>query len=286
LTGLAFFVMGWPWLWYHFPSRLRGYLGTGVHRVAIRVLYFGQVYADRDVPWHYPWFYFVATVPVGLLAIGLVGLAKGWRDRRNDPFPLLLAGSIAMFLVIFSTRVPVYDGERLFLTVFPLWAIVIGRGFAVAWSWAGGRRWLRAGLAAVLVAQGYGVVALHPFGLSYYNALVGGLPGADRLGLELTYWGDAVDRVLLDRLAREALPDDPAALAPTLYPGQGLASTTRAMARRPVLLQDEDAVSFARWVVVSRRTAYWRPGLRSRLDRGQARFLRSRQGVWLSGIWQ
>ena len=48
------------------------------------------------------------------------------------------------------------------------------------------------------------MVALHPFGLSYYNGLVGGLPGAERLGLELTYWNDPVDQVLLDQLAREA----------------------------------------------------------------------------------
>jgi hypothetical protein len=76
-------------------------------------------------------------------------------------------------------------------------------------------------------------VAFHPFGLSYYNALVGGLPGAERLGLELTYWGDAVDGVLLDRLARAAPPDASAALAPTLYPGQGALTTTRAMIRVP-----------------------------------------------------
>jgi hypothetical protein len=95
------------------------YLGTGVVRVPIRVQYFGQVYADRDVPWHYPWFYFAATVPVGLHLLGALGLIRGWRDRRTDPFPLLLAGSIGLFLLVFSTRVPVYDGERLFLVVFP-----------------------------------------------------------------------------------------------------------------------------------------------------------------------
>ena len=47
---------------------------------------------------------------------------------------------------------------------------------------------------------------MHPFGLSYYNELVGGLPGAERLGLELTYWNDPVDQLLLDELGREATP--------------------------------------------------------------------------------
>ena len=79
-------------------------------------------------------------------------------------------------------------------------------------------------------------MALHPFGLSYYNILVGGLPGAERLGLELTYWSDAVDRVLLDRLAAEIQPGATAALAPTLYPGQGILTTTSRLARRDVVL--------------------------------------------------
>ena len=116
-----------------------------------------------------------------------------------------------------------------------------------------------------MLGQGYGVVALHPFGLSYYNVLVGGLPGAERLGLELTYWGDAVDPVLLDRLARRA----PARTRPPRWPPrsttiQATATTTRAMIRRRVVLEDEDAAARADWLVVSRRTAYWRPDWRRR----------------------
>ena len=285
-VGLTFYVLGWPWLWYDLAGRLTRYLGTGVVRVPIRVQYFGQVYADRDVPWHYPWFYFAVTVPVGLHLLGAWGVVRGWRDRRVDPFPLLLAGSIALFLVVFSTRVPVYDGERLFLVVFPLWAILIGRGFAAAWDWARERPALRLGLLAAVLAQGYGVVTFHPFGLSYYNALVGGLPGAERMGLELTYWGDTVDGVLLDRLAHEATPDATAALVPTLYPGQGTLTTSRAMIRVPVILSDEHAATTSDWVVVSRRTAYWKPEWRRRLVHGRLVSLRSRQGVWLSALWE
>ena len=36
--------------------------------------YFGRVVADRDVAWHYPWVMFLATVPVGLHALGVCGL--------------------------------------------------------------------------------------------------------------------------------------------------------------------------------------------------------------------
>lgn len=285
VTGLALFVLGWPWLWYDSFARLRGYLGTSVVRSTIHTLYFGQVFADRDVPWHYPWFYFAVTVPLGLQTLGAWGLVKGWRRRSAEPFPLLLAASIACFLVVFSTGVPVYDGERLFLVVFPLWAILIGCGFESIWGVLAGRVRARAVLALFVLVQGYGVVTLHPFGLSYYNALTGGLPGAERLGLELTYWGDAVDRVLLDRLVALAPKQAPAALVPTLYPTQGLATTTRSMLRAHIILGDEHSALTAEWAVVSRRTAYWKPELKARLAQGRPIFTRSRQGVWISAIW-
>jgi 4-amino-4-deoxy-L-arabinose transferase-like glycosyltransferase len=291
IVGCLLFFLGWPWLWYDTVARLARFWGTGVNRVALRVQYFGQVYDDRDVPWHYPWFYFAVTVPVGLHILGALGIAQAWRNRRADPFPLLLGGSIALFLILFSTRTPIYDGERLFLVAFPLWALLIGRGFGAVWVLLARRvqdlgvHWARAVLVGALLAQAYGVVTLHPFGLSYYNLLVGGLPGAERLGLELTYWGDAVDRVLLDRLAAEAAPDSSAALAPTLYPAQGILTTTPSLFRRGIILQDEAAAVQAHWVVVSRRTAYWSPALRDRLARHPPIATRSRQGVWLSGLW-
>ena len=225
LAGIGLFGLGWPWLWYDSWSRLQAYLGTGIVRTPLIVQYFGQVYADRDVPWHYPWFYFMATVPIGLLALGVIGMARGWLGRRDDPFPLLLGGTIVIFLGIFSSRVPVYDGERLFLHVFPAAAMIMGLGFGWLWDQRLSNARGRSALAVLLLVQTHGLVGLHPFGLSYYNGLVGGLPGAERLGLELTYWNDAVDQVLLDWLASNARPGSSAALVPTLYPGQGILTT-------------------------------------------------------------
>jgi hypothetical protein len=203
--------------------------------------------------------------------------------------PLLLTGSILFFLLLFSTRIPVYDGERLFLHVFPAWALLIGLGFGRLWRRAARNRRARAALAVLLVAQGTGVLATYPFGLSYYNALVSGLLGAERLGLEVTYWSDAVDGVLLDRLARAARPDATAALVPTLYPGQGALTTgfNRSLARRGIVLEDEVSAARAEWVVVSHRTAYWPAAWRERLRKGDGRLVadRTRQGVRLSSLW-
>jgi 4-amino-4-deoxy-L-arabinose transferase-like glycosyltransferase len=291
LVGIGLYWAGWPWLWSDSWSRLSAYFGTGLARQAIFVQYFGQVFADRDVPWHYPWVYFGITVPVGCQVFGVIGVVCGWKRRKSDPLPVLLLVTIVFFLLLFSTRVPVYDGERLFLHVFPAWALLIGRGFGWVWEHRGPARRLRIVLGVLLLAQGSGVVLMHPFGLSYYNLLVGGLPGAKQLGLEVTYWGDAVDRVLLDRLAREARPGSSAAMAPTLAPFQGALTTgfDRTLARRDVdiVLQDDEAATRAEWVVLWHRTAYWRPELVDRLSRGGGQVVatRSRLGVELSALW-
>ncbi len=287
LTGVGLFLAGWPWLWYDTSARWKSYWGTSVQRATIMVEYFGQIMPDRDVPWHYPWVYFAVTVPIGLQFLGICGLVEGWRQRRVDRFPWLLTATIVVFLGLFSTRIPVYDGERLFSHVFPAWAMLIGLGFGRLWQRWGTLRSGRYLLAGLLVMQCHGGLALHPFGLSYYNMLTGGLPGAERLGLELTYWSDAVDRVLLNRLAAEIRPGATAALAPTLYQGQGILTTTAALVRRDVVLQDGEAASASEWVVVSRRRAYWKPDLTARLESGMGQrvFTRNRQGVWLSAIW-
>jgi 4-amino-4-deoxy-L-arabinose transferase-like glycosyltransferase len=288
VAGVTVFLVGWPWLWHDTLARWSAYWGTGVNRSSILVLYFGRIWKDVDLPWHYPWFYFAATVPLLLQASGVAGIARGWRGRREDPFPALLVASIALFLLLFSTRVPVYDGERLFLPAFPAWAMLIGLGFSRAWARWGSRGVGRVALVALMLGQGFGTLWMNPFGLSYYNALVGGLAGADRLGLETTYWGDAVDRVLLDELARRVTPGEVVALAPTLYPGQGVATTTAALVRREVVIQDEAAAASADWVLVSRRRAYLPAALLSRIDsgRGERVASRSRQGVNLSELWR
>jgi hypothetical protein len=284
LVGLVTFFLGWPWLWFDPLGRIRAYLGTGIDRVSIQTLYFGKVFLDREVPWHYPWVYFTSTIPVGLLLLGLWGTRLAWQDRHRDSSGLLYGGSILFFLVVFSTRVPVYDGERLFLLTFPLFAILIGRGFSALFRSAQGK--IRIALMLFLATQSYGLIALHPFGLSYYSAIVGGLPGAERLGLELTYWGDSVDSSLLGRLADLTSEGETAALAPTLAPGQGKVATTRRLIAKKIVLGDQGDLSKSQWLVVYRREAYWTPELRTRLREGHMVFAQTRQGVWLSALIQ
>ena len=285
-VGLLVFFLGWPWLWYDPAGRLLAYLRTGVDRTSILVGYFGTDYRDVQVPWHYPWLYFLATVPIGLHLLAMAGVWSAVRRWRSDPAPMFLGVVVLGWLTLFSTNVAVYDGERLYLAAFPLWAILAGLGFANLWDRLRSIRLGRPILVLALPCQLYGIVAFHPCELSYHNALIGGLPGAERLGLELTYWTDAVTPELLELLAREADQGATAALVPTLAPGQGAAATTRALALRSIVLMDQEAFEGSEWIVVHRRESYLGNPALKRLIATSPVVLVERQGVWLAGLWR
>lgn len=284
-AGLAVFFVGWPWLWFHSYARLKSYFSTGFERVSIHTLYLGTVYSDHSVPWHYAPFYFLATVPVGLHLLGFAALPRVFKRALKEGFPAVLAAIVAGVLLLFMLKFPIYDGERLFLFVFPLWAILIGYGYADLHDRLAARAWARRLPAALFFTQCVGLVATYPLGLSYYNLAIGGAKGAERMGLELTYWGDAIDHELLNELARRAAPGDAAAVVPTLHHIQAAASTSEALAAKNVRLVSQESAPQAQWIVVSRREAYWPPELREWLRANPPVRLRKCQGVWLSGIW-
>ena len=248
LAGVLTVYAGWPWLWLDPIGNTMQFLATGTNRQSIKVFYAGTVWGDapdHQAPWHYAPVMFAVALPLGLLALGLLGLwavvrrqlsvgscrlsvISGRRQLSTDncqpttancQLPTdncqlttaywLVMGSLALVLIASSwPGRPIYDGVRLFLMVFPLWAISVGIGAKClvehrAWS-----RWpyvARVAVLAVLVAaQGIGLILYHPCYLSHYSLLVGGLPGAEGLGFEVTYWGDSVTEDLLQEAARRA----------------------------------------------------------------------------------
>ncbi len=230
LVGLAVFFVGWPWLWLDPAKNFHEYFARTTNRAVLNCYYLGQVWADKDVPWHYSFVMFAVTVPVGLHALGLLGVvAKVTRSVSEevgrtaprlrfglhfDPREQLLLAATLLPLVLFALPgIAVYDGERLFLISYPIWAVLIGRGAEVAlsflrqkaesgqWRRLASRRARGIAVTAFLLAQCVGVIVMHPCQLSYYNLLVGGLSGADRRGFERTYWGDSLTRSELTEIA-------------------------------------------------------------------------------------
>jgi hypothetical protein len=197
-------------------------------------------------------------------------------------------------LLVFSCqKVPAYDGGRLFLMVFPLWAIWVGIG--AGWLIDGPaarllpRRAIRVAVVLAFVAlQGVGLAIYQPCQLSYYNLLVGGLAGAETLGFEVTYWGDTVREPMLADAARRC-DGHPILLAPSLAPYQpaGISITSPALCRAGVALVGEDSFrpdsGGRRYAVVYHRRADSEGAARV-LAHGHVVDEWSVEGVWLARL--
>jgi hypothetical protein len=203
------FVIGWPWLWLDFFGHLTEYFGRTTGRVSLNVWYLGQVFKDVEAPWHFPWVMTLVTVPVGILLLAGIGLWGARRRILSDPATSLIVGSVVAPLVLFSLpRVAVYDGARLFLIAFPGIALLAGVGVSGFHKWLVAREWpARPILGILLATQVAGVMTTTPYYLSYYNVAVGGTPGAERLGFEVSYWGDSYSRDFFHKMT-EAVPDN------------------------------------------------------------------------------
>jgi hypothetical protein len=347
LAGVGTLLAGWPWLWLDPWHRFWRFAGTGIHRQAVHVFYAGRVWDDRAVPWHYPLVMFVLALPLGLLILGGLGI---WLQRPaaarahgseytpcavpdgtrrvptvvdSDPSYRFVLGTLLFVLGVFTLPgVPVYDGVRLFLMAFPLWALLAGAGgrWLVdhprlrAWPARGKRGqtplvrsirravpvkgacppfpqatrrlWL---LGCFVALQAAGLVVYHPCPLSHYNLLVGGLWGAEKLGFEVTYWGDAVDESLLQDVAVRA-PGERIVFGPNLAPFQavGVSFASKSLAEARVTIVGWDGS----WrspppgcrfgVFYHRRADLERilPAIRG----GRVVASRSCQGVWLAEV--
>jgi hypothetical protein len=219
--GPATFLLSWPWLWHDTWARLLEYLQFHFKHWQIEVTYFGRKYAPA--PWHYPIVMSAITIPPATMGAALVGAWRmvrertscpevgSWRERWHDQSwrrraagALIGWGLAVNYVFACLPSTPKYTGCRLFLPVFPLVAVAAGVG--IGWlaravgAWAGARtreavrraHGLAVALVAVIALVGplRAVMEFHPHELTYYNALIGGLPGADRHGMEVTYWGE------------------------------------------------------------------------------------------------
>jgi hypothetical protein len=298
ISALVLFV-GWPWLWIDPLHHAKEYFAP-TDRAHLNCWYLGQKFLDSEVPWHYPFVMFAVTVPLGLHVLGVWGVfartgpgePEGVSPRTwSDPRQQLLLAVILFPLFLFALPgMTVYDGERLFLVSFPLWAVCIGRGASHICGWATlplssdpqsnvpprarlGRSLALPLVGLLLLSESYSLVTLHPCQLSYYNWLVGGLPGAQALGFEPTYWGDSITRTLHQDIVRHVPVGATIHVAPVLHPLQlhGMALQSPLLARHQVQLAayDDSIRSEVQYVLVFRRHADPRESLNEPTDPAQ-----------------
>lgn len=196
--ALPAFLLCWPWLWPDPVGRLGEYLAFHAHHYHPGATYFGRIYGgELTAPWHYPLAMLALTMPTTWLLALLPGLVQAARRRLGPASGFLLLGLVLNLGLACWPTAARYGGIRLFLPALP-YAVMLA--MLVVHQWYQRLRadqWPRSRLLKALIVTGLllpgvaGITRLYPYCLSYYSGLCGGLAGASRLGLELTYWGDA-----------------------------------------------------------------------------------------------
>lgn len=214
LLGPAVFVLLQPAIWHHPLGGIADFVRMSLTREQWNphwVLFLGKTY-NFSGPWYYAPFLVLVTVPEVTLLLSFAGVARVLRDRLRDA----VAGSSLIhfsffMLVTAAPSAPLFDGVRLFLPAFVLVAILAGIGLdwvastmraAAAKTWsAGGAQAAKAAAAGVLlILAALPLARVYPFGLEYYNGLVGGIRGARAAGLETTYWWTVLTEEHLARI--------------------------------------------------------------------------------------
>ena len=185
------FVLFWPWLWKDTLSRLMGYISSYIHHFSIPVYYFGKVYLWP--PWHYPFVLTVITLPLIILIPFFVGIFATNPSRNGKTKLFILLNALLPLIAISRTGVPKHDGVRLFLPAFPFICMVSGAGIYYILNLINKVRW-KVGAVSIytfllFITIFRSNIGYHPYQSSYFSEIIGGIKGAERVGMELEYWG-------------------------------------------------------------------------------------------------
>lgn len=220
--GPLVFYASWPWIWHETLPRLREYAAFHLHHDYYNMEYFGRNYFWPPFPVSYPFVMTAFTVPVTTLVLALGALLRRTRaflpaslaeralpqflhatgviraDRRATDV-LFLGALLQPMLVIALPSTPIFGGTKHWFAAYPFLALFAGVGFVyvtrgfrqlVGQRIPSPRVVVRTLAALVLLAPSLAETAhSHPFALSHYGMLAGGVPGAATLGMNRQFWG-------------------------------------------------------------------------------------------------
>jgi Dolichyl-phosphate-mannose-protein mannosyltransferase len=184
-----------PW-WSDPVNGVHRFLESNLSRgktIPIQIQFLGAVYNTprESLPWYNTLVWTLFVTPVGFLILAAIGFWTALRFWKSEPIGLLIAGHWAFLMLLRALpNTPGHDGVRLFLPAFGVLAMLCGMGArSVLDRWG---RWAKAAVVAALVEGVVSISVMMPVPLSYFSPLVGGLPGASALGMEPTYYWDAL----------------------------------------------------------------------------------------------
>ena len=257
---------------------LRSNLTRG-RTIPIPVQFFGRTYMTpvESLPWYNSLAWTAIATPVGFLALTVAGLARAIGRARSESLGVLFALGFAAPLVLRALpHTPGHDGVRQLLPALGGLALVASLGAASAMERLG--RWGKVVIVAALAEGAASIALMMPVPLSYFSPAVGGLPGATSLGMEPTYFWDALSDDALDWLNRHTGPGQKVQFATFPTSWLYLRETGRL---RPGLLPWEPG-RYA-WYVLQNRPGALRPIDRALIDEVEPAFVVRKWGVPL--VW-
>src|SRR5262245_19959007 len=175
--------------------------------IPINVQFLGTTYVTpkQSLPWYNTIVWTLFVTPIGFLAIAGAGIGVALRNWREESLGILLAGHWLFLMILRAMpHTPGHDGVRLFLPAFGVLALLGGLGaqrLVARYGW-----WAKGAIAAALMEGVITITVMMPVPLSYFSPIVGGLPGATKLGMEPTYYWDALSPEARRWLAENPLP--------------------------------------------------------------------------------
>jgi hypothetical protein len=192
---LAFLAcyLTWPYLWSDPINRFVESLVT-MARYPWKglILFRGQLVSGKDLPNYFIPYMMSIQLTVGTLLLFIIGFALSIRDffrnRRVEPFPLIIVWLILPICGVVAYKSTVYDGFRQFLFILP--PVFFAAGLALDALFGKVKKsYDKALILCLFIIPGiYTNIHLHPYQYIFYNNLVGGTRGAFR-NYELDYWG-------------------------------------------------------------------------------------------------
>ena len=179
--------------------------------VPIPIMFLGEIYQSpaESLPWFNTLVWTVIAAPVGFLLLAIMGVFRAIKERKSsDPLAVLVLFHWAFLLILRALpHTPGHDGVRQILPAFGCLALASGVGATIQ------SRWMKALIVAAILEGAISIAVMMPVPLSYFSPIVGGLPGASKIGMEPTYFWDALTQDAWDQLAAKTPKDQTVAFA-------------------------------------------------------------------------
>lgn len=194
VAAITLYAVQPPWWFEPIGGPLR-FLASNLTRSRTKpvpTMYLGRVH-EFSLPWHNTAVLTVAMTPACVLIAAAAGAIAICRHRRDQAWALIWPLSWATLMLVRALpNAPGHDGVRLFLPSIASLAVLAGWAVGPGWGWL---RRIYAGCllcTLALVECLIGIVQTYPYTDSYFSTAVGGLPGAERRGFELTYYWETL----------------------------------------------------------------------------------------------